>query len=136
MPLDRELGSADAQATSKTILLVEDDPSISSLLEEAIEQETPYRALVATDSHAALKLVQHFTPCLFILDYGLPDMNGIELYDRLHINRALAPIPAVLITANRQLPQQQIQQRQLIAFRKPFELDVFLATIETLLTSP
>ncbi len=136
MPLDRELGSGDAQATSKTILLVEDDPSISSLLEEAIEQETPYRAIVATDSHAALKLVQHFTPCLFILDYGLPDMNGIELYDRLHINRALAPIPAVLITANRQLPQQQIQQRQLITFRKPFDLDPFLATIENLLASP
>jgi len=135
MPLDRELGSADAQATSKTILLVEDDPSISSLLEEAIEQETPYRAIVATDSHAALKLVQHFTPCLFILDYGLPDMNGIELYDRLHLNHALAPIPAILITASRQLPQQQLQQRQLIAFRKPFELDALLATIETLLNS-
>ncbi len=135
MPLDRELGSGDAQATAKTILLVEDDPYISSFLEEAIEQETPYRAIVATDSHAALKVVRHFTPCLFILDYGLPDMNGIELYDRLHINRALAPIPAILITANRHLPQQQIQQRQLIIFRKPFDLDPFLATIETLLAS-
>ncbi len=79
MPLDRELGSGDLQATTKTILLVEDDSSISSFLEEAIEQETPYRAIVASDSNAALKLVRHFTPCLFILDYGLPDMNGIEL---------------------------------------------------------
>ncbi len=136
MPLDTELVLGDAQATTKTILLVEDDPSISSFLEEAIEQETPYRAIVATDSHAALKLVQHFTPCLFILDYGLPDMNGIELYDRLHINRALAPIPAILITANRQLPQQQLHQRQLITFRKPFDLEPFLATIENLLASP
>jgi DNA-binding response OmpR family regulator len=135
MPLDREQGSGEAQATTKTILLVEDDPYIGSFLEEAIEQETPYRAIVASDGHAALKLVQHFTPCLFILDYGLPGMNGIELYDRLHINQALASIPAILITANRQLPQQQIQQRQLITFRKPFDLDPFLATIETLLTS-
>jgi DNA-binding response OmpR family regulator len=136
MPLDRELVSGDAQATTKTILLVEDDPYISSFLEEAIEQETPYRAIVASDGNAALKLVRHFTPCLFLLDYGLPDMNGIELYDRLHINRALAPIPAILITANRHLPQQQMQQRQLIIFRKPFDLDSFLATIETLLASP
>ena len=128
--------SERSQATSKTILLVEDDPYISSFLEEAIEQETSYRAIIATDSHAALKLVQHFTPCLFILDYGLPDMNGIELYDRLSINQELAPIRAILITANRQLPQQQIQQRQLITFMKPFELDAFLAAIETLLTSP
>jgi len=136
MPLERELVARDAQATTKTILLVEDDSSISSFLEEAIEQETPYRAIVASDSHAALKLVRHFTPCLFILDYGLPDMDGIELYDRLHLNQALAPIPAILMTASRQLPQQQLHQRQLIAFRKPFELDVFLATIETLLASP
>jgi DNA-binding response OmpR family regulator len=135
MSLDREQGSGEAQATTKTILLVEDDPYIGSFLAEAIEQKTPYRAIVASDGHTALKLVRHFTPCLFILDYGLPGMNGIELYDRLHINQALAPIPAILITANHQLPQQQIQQRQLITFRKPFDLDPFLATIETLLTS-
>src|SRR6266568_2291572 len=98
-------------------------------------QEPPYQAIVASDSHAALKLVRHFTPCLFILDYGLPGMNGIELYDHLHLNRELEPIPAILITANRHIPQQQIRQRQLITFMKPFELDSFLDTIETLLAS-
>ncbi len=136
MSRDTEQLAGEALATTKTILLVEDDPNIGSFLVEAIAQETPYRAIVASDSNAALKLVQHFTPCLFILDYGLPGMNGIELYDRLHINQALAPIPAVLITADRHLPQQQIQQRQLITFQKPFALEAFLATIETLLTSP
>ena len=135
MSLDTEQLAGEAQATTKTILLVEDDPYISSFLVEAIAQETPYRAIVASDSAAALKLVRHFAPCLFVLDYGLPGMNGIELYDRLHINQALAPIPAILITANRRVPQQQIQQRQLIVFMKPFELDSFLATIETLLTA-
>ena len=136
MPLDTERGAGDAQATTNTILLVEDDPHISSFLLEAIEQETPYRAVVAGDGHAALKLVRHFTPCLFILDYGLPDMNGIELYDRLQSNHAFAALPAILITANRQLPQEQLHQRQLIVFRKPFDLAPLLATIETLLTSP
>jgi len=135
MTRDTEQLAGESQATPKTILLVEDDPNISSFLVEAIAQETPYRAIVASDSNAALKLVRHFTPCLFILDYGLPGMNGIELYDRLSINRELAPIRAILITANRQLPQQQIQQRQLITFMKPFELDALLDTIETLLAS-
>ena len=90
---------------------------------------------MASDGHAALKLVRYFTPCLFILDYGLPGMNGIELYDRLHVNHELAPIPAVLITANRTIPQEELRQRQLITFMKPLELDTFLATIETLLTA-
>jgi DNA-binding response OmpR family regulator len=132
---DTELLGGESQEPTKTILLVEDDPNISAFLIEAIAQETPYRAIVASDSNATLKLVRHFTPCLFILDYGLPGMNGIELYDRLHINKELAPIPAILITANRHVPQQQIQQRQLITFMKPLELNAFLATIETLITS-
>ena|SRR6266567_3240831 len=135
MSLDTEQVSRESQETPSMILLVEDDPNIGAFLVEAIAQETPYRAVVASDSNAALKLVRHFTPCLFILDYGLPGMNGIELYDRLSINRELAPIRAILITANRQLPQQQIQQRQLITFMKPFELDALLDTIETLLAS-
>ena len=132
---DTELLAGELQEPTKTILLVEDDPNISAFLVEAIAQETPYQAIVASDSHAALKLVRHFTPCLFILDYGLPGMNGIELYDHLHLNRELEPIPAILITANRHIPQQQIRQRQLITFMKPFELDSFLDTIETLLAS-
>ncbi len=127
--------SGGLQETTKTILLVEDDPYISSFLVEAIAQETPYRAIVASDSNAALNLVRHFSPSLFVLDYGLPGMNGIELYDRLHRNQELATIPAILITANRHLPQQQIQQRHLTVFMKPFELEAFLATIETFLTS-
>jgi DNA-binding response OmpR family regulator len=135
MSLDTEQVSRQSQATRNTILLVEDDPNINAFLLEAIAQETPYRAIVASDSNAALKLVRHFTPCLFVLDYGLPGMNGIELYDRLHLNLELAPIPAILITANRLIPQQQIRQRQLIAFMKPLDLDSFLATIETLLAS-
>ena len=132
---DTEQVARESQTTPNTILLVEDDANISAFLVEAIAQETPYRAIVASDSIAALQLVRHFTPCLFVLDYGLPGMNGIELYDRLHLNQEFAPIPAILITANRCVPQQQIRQRQLITFLKPFELDSFLATIETLLAS-
>jgi DNA-binding response OmpR family regulator len=135
MSLDTEPVSRESQAIPNTILLVEDDPNIGLLLVEAIAQETPYRAIVASDSNAALKLVRYFTPDLFILDYGLPGMNGIELYDRLQSNKEFASVPVVLITANRQVPQQQIRQRQLITFMKPLDLDSFLATIETLLTA-
>jgi DNA-binding response OmpR family regulator len=136
MTRDTEQGARELQAPLKKILLVEDDPNISAFLVEAIVQETPYRAIVASDSTTALQLVRHNTPDLFVLDYGLPGMNGIELYDHLHLSQEFASIPAILITANRHIPQQQIQQRQLITFMKPFELDALLAAIETLLTSP
>jgi len=88
---------------------------------------------VATDSHAASELVRHLIPNLLLLDDRWPGMNGIERYDCL---KEVAPIPAILMTASRHFPQEQLQQRQLIAFKKPFELDALCATIETRLTSP
>ena len=135
MSQDTEQLSRGSQPSTKTILVVEDDPYISSFLFEAIAHETPYQPIVASDSNAALNLVRHLEPSLLVLDYGLPGMNGIELYDRLHTNQELATIPAILITANRQLPQKQIQQRHLTVFKKPLELEPFLETIETLLAS-
>jgi DNA-binding response OmpR family regulator len=70
MPIDTKPFLEEAQASTKTILLVEDDPSIRSFLVEAITQETPYRVMVASDGNAALNVVQHFAPRLFVLDYG------------------------------------------------------------------
>jgi DNA-binding NtrC family response regulator len=76
MPLDTEQLVGESQATTNTILLVEDDPNISAFLVDAIAQETPYRAIVASDSYAALKLVRHFTP--------LPLCSGLRVagYER------------------------------------------------------
>src|SRR5260221_4387641 len=82
MPQGTEPLAREAQEATKTILVVEDNLAIASFLVAAIEQETPYRAIMATDSNAALELVGHFIPNLLLLDYRLPGMNGIELYDR------------------------------------------------------
>ena len=100
--------------------------TIGSFLVEALAQETPYPTILATDKRAASKLVHHVTPDLCMLDDGVPNMKGIERYDRLHNNTALAAVAAILMTASCHVPQQQIQQRQPIAFKKPFELDAFL----------
>jgi CheY-like chemotaxis protein len=70
-------------------------------------------------------------PSLFILDYQLPRMNGIELYDKLHSIDGLDSVPAVLISAR--LPKQEIDKRRIIGMSKPLELDEFLHTIEELL---
>ncbi len=135
MPQGTDLVAREPQAAAKTILLVEDDTAISTVLGEAIALETPYQAIRATDGRAALELVQHCKPDLLLLDYMLPGMDGIELYDRIQSTQGVAPLPAILITASRHLPHQQIQQRHLITFKKPLDLDMLLATIATLLTS-
>ncbi|MBV9258861.1 MAG: response regulator [Ktedonobacteraceae bacterium] len=115
----------------KTILVIEDDDSIGTLLVEALSQETPYQALLVTDAFQALKAVDHVKPCLFITDYRLPHMDGIELYDRLRSTDDLADTPAIILSAY--LPVEEIKKRHLISLSKPFELDELLNTVEKLL---
>ena len=67
--------------TIKTILIVEDDAFIGEFLERAISEETPYKPLVVSDGFEALKVTYDLKPNLFLLDYQLPRMDGIELYD-------------------------------------------------------
>ena len=118
-------------AAVKTILVVEDDVGIGSFLAQAISQETHHQALLVTDGFQALKTVMDIKPSLFILDYQLPRMNGIELYDKLHVIEGLEVVPAILISAR--LPKQEIDKRHIVGMSKPLELDEFLHTIEELL---
>src|SRR5579863_2044814 len=83
----------------KTILVVEDDTDIGSFLVQAILQETHYQALLVTDGFQALKVMSSIRPSLLILDYQLPSMNGIELYDRIQETPTLERPPAILISA-------------------------------------
>ena len=115
----------------KMILVVEDDAGIGSFLVQAITQETPYLALLVSDGFQALNAVANVKPSLFILDYQLPRMNGIELYDRLHTTKEMEHVPAIIISAR--LPRKEIEERKIIGMNKPLELDDLLKTIEKLL---
>ncbi len=121
------------QSTVKTILLVEDDENIGEVFVQAITQETSYLVILVNDSKEALKTISGVKPNLLILDYQLPYMNGIELYDQIHTTRGMEDIPAMMISAR--LPRQELEQRSIVGMLKPIDLDDFLQTIEHLLAS-
>ena len=122
------------RSTEKTILVVEDDTSIREVLVVVISQETPYHALIVPDGFQALNVIKDITPNLFLFDYQLPRMNGIQLYDRLHITQGFEHIPAIMMSSS--LPQQEIRQRQIVGISKPFGLDDLLSTIDKVLAWP
>ena len=68
---------------SSTILIVEDDADIGKFLQQLIEEETPYNSAILANGLQALEKAPQIHPCLLLLDYRLPGINGIELYDRL-----------------------------------------------------
>ena len=131
---ERESSCEETSQEAKTILIVEDDKDIGMFLVEAIRQETQHHPIWVTDGFAASKLVRDLKPDLLLLDYQLPHMSGIELYDQLRAIKGVENIPAILMTAGMGMPWHQLEKRHLIGMAKPLELSPFLATIEKLLT--
>ena len=123
--------SENIKKPMKTILLVEDDSIISELLIQMIIQETPYNVFSVPDGLEALDLVKNIKPQLLILDYWLPFIQGIELYDRLHNTEGLEEVPAIMLSVN--APLREIKQRQMTYIRKPFDMPKLLDAIHRLI---
>lgn len=115
----------------KTIVVVEDDTSIGDLLVAILDEEEHFHTIHVTDGMKALKIVQSIKPDLFVLDYILPVMNGIELYDQLHAMSELSDVPALFMSAN--APIDEIEKRHASYIKKPFDLDELVKRVYTLL---
>jgi CheY-like chemotaxis protein len=140
--MERDPGMMDqlsALKRRKLILLVEDDAAHASVLYHIIRQETPYYVCFTPDGETAWKFLQHMTPDLLILDYFLPGMNGLELYNRIRANTRLKGLPVLLVSAAlplAALSQQDEREQRLDSLSKPFELEELLQTIDRLMIAP
>ena len=126
--MPREVIPPAAQSLqSATILIVEDDAGIGHFLQQLIEEETPYNTVVIDDGLTALEKAPHINPCLMLLDYRLPGINGLELYDRLRDKDDIRHIPAIMMSAT--LPVNELEQRGIYQLRKPMDIGGVLRMI-------
>ncbi|EFH82932.1 response regulator [Ktedonobacter racemifer] len=115
----------------KSILIVEDEPLLGNLLLEMIQEETTYQGYLASSGESALNMLSTITPALFLLDYHLPGMNGLELADHLRRREGGKPCPILLMSAD--LPPGNGVLDHLRTLQKPFDLEVLLQLIAELL---
>ena len=80
---------------ARTILVVEDEPTLRETLAEALETDG-YRVITAADGRAALARFRTESPDLILLDLMLPELSGIEV---CRIVRAESGVPIVMLTA-------------------------------------
>ncbi len=118
------------QHKKKQILIVEDDHEIGRLYLDLLMTEANCMVILADHPFQALNIVQEFKPDLFILDYLLPQMDGLELYNRLHAIKGLEKIPAIVITGT--LLDKQGKEPGIIRIQKPFDIDILLQTVENI----
>lgn len=115
------------------IMIVEDDADIGLFLQQLIEEETPYHTIVVDQGQKALEQAPTVRPCLLILDYRLPGINGLEVYDRLQEDVATRGVPTIMMSAT--LPTQEIERRGLFQLRKPMSINHVIRMITHALAS-
>jgi CheY-like chemotaxis protein len=115
---------------SRTILVVEDDRLTGEVIQLTLAEELSCHTLLVADPYEALEFAHTVKVDLWIIDYLLPGMNGLELYDRLHASKTLQDAPFILISASFFLHKDDLGERKLTILDKPFDLNVLLETVK------
>ncbi|HET8913110.1 MAG TPA: response regulator [Ktedonobacteraceae bacterium] len=110
----------------KTILIVDDDHDIGEILQQMIMDQTSYRTLWIAEADLALDAAPLLHPSLIILDYMLPTMLGLDLYDKLQRLDNMKGVPVLLISGYTNLPFAELRARGIHVLQKPFEMNEFL----------
>ncbi len=114
-----------------TILVVDDDPKIRSVLGRGLRFEG-YATLLAADGPEALQIARTHALDLVVLDVMLPGMDGLEVCRRL---RRGSSVPILMLTARDAVADRIVgldsgADDYLV---KPFDFDELLARIRALL---
>ncbi len=123
-----------ASTSDKVILIVDDDRDIGDILQKVIIDQTNYKVVWIAESELALDVAAYMRPSLILLDYMLPTMHGLDLYDCWQELENMRGVPTVLISAGTSLPFDALRERGIHLLRKPFELSDLLDMVAELIT--
>jgi two-component system, OmpR family, response regulator MprA len=114
-----------------TILVVDDDPKIRSVLGRGLRFEG-YNVHLAADGHEGLRIARETPLDLVILDVMLPRMDGLEIARRL---RRGMSVPILMLTARDAVPDRiaGLDSGADDYLIKPFDFDELLARVRALL---
>lgn len=91
---------------TKTILIVDDESPIRSVLKDALEK-AQFTVIEARNGEEGLGTALHQHPDLMMLDIMMPKMHGIELLDRLQADVWGKTAPIILLTNYSEDPRVQ-----------------------------
>jgi DNA-binding response OmpR family regulator len=117
------------------ILIVEDEPKISRVLQLELEYEN-YQTEIANNGKDALRLLQEKEWDLVLLDIMIPELSGLEVLRR--IRRTDENTPIILLTARDEIHDKvsglDIGANDYIT--KPFQIEELLARVRVHLRAP
>jgi CheY-like chemotaxis protein len=107
----------------KSILYVDDDPDIGSIVQATLRQIPDLQVYIADSGERAIDLAFETRPDLVLMDVMMPGLDGPGTFKRMHASTLLASIPVIFMTA-KALPPEIAKFLQLGAIGvivKPFD---------------
>lgn len=86
------------QSRQPRILVVEDDPAVSTVMRDLLQKEQ-YEVRIAATGHEGLDLLQKDRFDLLVLDLGLPDMDGLDLCAQVRKDPRFKEMPVFILSA-------------------------------------
>ena len=119
---------------SATILVVEDEPAIQSLIEVNLRR-AGHVVQLASDAETARRLIQEALPDMVLLDWMLPGMSGVDFARLLRSEARTRMLPLIMLTARAE-ERDKIEALELGAddyVTKPFSPRELMARIKAVL---
>jgi PAS domain S-box-containing protein len=124
-----------ADAQSRTLLYVEDNPANLLLVEDLIARRPDMRLLSARDGNRGVEIAHASRPDVILMDINLPGISGIQALRILAEDAATAHIPVIALSANA-MPRDIEKGLEAGFFRyltKPIKVNEFMDTLDVAL---
>jgi DNA-binding NtrC family response regulator len=129
---------ADMTLPNNSILLIDDEPSVTAFLQAALERHG-YKVVPALSGEEGLQCLARGKFAGVISDIRMPgSVNGAELHEWIHINRPELRQRVILIsgdTANSKT-QSLLANSGIPCIEKPFRVQKFISVVESTFGKP
>lgn len=129
-------GRGSAESASNSILIVDDDRSVTETFARALQQEG-YDVTTALNPGVGLELAEHIHPDAIILDLRMPLINGIQFLRQVRSRPDLQQVAVAIVTGDYFLPepmQAELKHLRASVLFKPLWLEDLIDLARTLTT--
>ncbi len=96
----RDEGLQDSDPKTGTILIIDDEPSVTKMVGLQLKNAGFKKVLSENDANKAMHRIIEILPDVIILDIRMPGVNGLEILRLVRDNAVTANIPVLIMTSN------------------------------------
>ena len=132
---DNEIPTDMLEDPRKRILVVDDDPNILEILEDALGTDDRFNVKTASNGYDAGMMTEKFKPDLMLLDYMLPDVNGNVVCERIREQKSMKHTKIIIVSGvvNKSEIDAMLSQGADDFVKKPFDINRLIERIGELL---